>query len=191
MPKEGGASAGKDADKGAAGGGGGGKDAAAPKGGGGGAAGAGPGGKGTPSKDAAAAAGKDAGKNNKDGKDDGKTTSLLKMPEQSNDYRVVVLGAGGVGKSSLVLRFVQGTFRESYIPTVEDTYRQVCTFKRPRIEHQPRRTISKQDPQRRLLFQKMLKATLIHNSTKHSFSAGACLPGSPLHCGQCCIVFVY
>ncbi|XP_022256783.1 GTP-binding protein Di-Ras2-like [Limulus polyphemus] len=47
------------------------------------------------------------------------------MPEQSNDYRVVVFGAGGVGKSSLVLRFIQGTFRESYIPTIEDTYRQV------------------------------------------------------------------
>ncbi|CAM9664404.1 GTP-binding protein Di-Ras2-like [Lethenteron reissneri] len=49
------------------------------------------------------------------------------MPEQSNDYRVVVFGAGGVGKSSLVLRFVRGTFRESYIPTVEDTYRQVIS----------------------------------------------------------------
>lgn len=46
-------------------------------------------------------------------------------PEQSNDYRVVVFGAGGVGKSSLVLRFIKGTFRESYIPTIEDTYRQV------------------------------------------------------------------
>ena len=49
------------------------------------------------------------------------------MPEQSNDYRVAVFGAGGVGKSSLVLRFVKGTFRESYIPTVEDTYRQVIS----------------------------------------------------------------
>lgn len=50
-----------------------------------------------------------------------------KMPEQSNDYRVVVFGAGGVGKSSLVLRFVKGTFRDTYIPTVEDTYRQVIS----------------------------------------------------------------
>ncbi|KAG8132525.1 hypothetical protein E2320_010381 [Naja naja] len=49
------------------------------------------------------------------------------MPEQSNDYRVVVFGAAGVGKSSLVLRFIQGTFRETYIPTVEDTYRQVIS----------------------------------------------------------------
>jgi Ras-related protein Rap-1B len=50
------------------------------------------------------------------------------MPEQSNDYRVVVFGAGGVGKSSLVLRFIKGTFRDSYIPTIEDTYRQVGTY---------------------------------------------------------------
>jgi len=79
--------------------------------------------KGTPSKEAAPKETKDK----KDAKDDAKQVSLLKMPEQSNDYRVVVLGAGGVGKSSLVLRFVQGTFRESYIPTVEDTYRQVIS----------------------------------------------------------------
>lgn len=50
------------------------------------------------------------------------------MPEQSNDYRVVVFGAGGVGKSSLVLRFIRGTFRETYIPTIEDTYRQVSAL---------------------------------------------------------------
>ncbi|KAL5971289.1 GTP-binding protein Di-Ras2 [Taenia solium] len=49
------------------------------------------------------------------------------MPEQPNDYRVAVFGASGVGKSSLVLRFVKGTFREAYIPTIEDTFRQVIS----------------------------------------------------------------
>eukprot|EP00092_Neocalanus_flemingeri_P036541 GFUD01039784.1.p1 GENE.GFUD01039784.1~~GFUD01039784.1.p1 ORF type:complete len:194 (+),score=63.69 GFUD01039784.1:282-863(+) len=49
------------------------------------------------------------------------------MPELSNDYRVVVFGAGGVGKTSLVLRFINGTFRESYIPTIEDTYKKVIS----------------------------------------------------------------
>ncbi len=50
------------------------------------------------------------------------------MPEQPNDYRVAVFGASGVGKSSLVLRFVKGTFRDAYVPTIEDTFRQVGLF---------------------------------------------------------------
>lgn len=49
------------------------------------------------------------------------------MPEQSNDYRVVVFGAAGVGKSSLVLRFVKG--KKSKWDEVERVGRQEETRK--------------------------------------------------------------
>jgi len=37
-------------------------------------------------------------------------------------YRVVVLGDGGVGKSALVLQYVQRSFIEHHDPTIEDAY---------------------------------------------------------------------
>ncbi|CAE7231418.1 unnamed protein product [Rhizoctonia solani] len=37
-------------------------------------------------------------------------------------YSTIVLGAGGVGKSSLTLRLVEGAFFDGYDPTIEDVY---------------------------------------------------------------------
>uniref|UniRef100_G3UFL3 DIRAS family GTPase 3 n=2 Tax=Loxodonta africana TaxID=9785 RepID=G3UFL3_LOXAF len=50
------------------------------------------------------------------------------MPQKRyKEFRVVVLGSSGVGKSALVQRWVRGTFRDTYLPTIEDTYRQVVS----------------------------------------------------------------
>ena len=39
------------------------------------------------------------------------------------EYKLVVLGTGGVGKSALTVQFVQNIFVERYDPTIEDSYR--------------------------------------------------------------------
>lgn len=39
------------------------------------------------------------------------------------EYKAVMLGSGGVGKSALTVKFVTGQFAERYDPTVEDFYR--------------------------------------------------------------------
>ena len=43
------------------------------------------------------------------------------------EFKVVVLGSGGVGKSALTVQFVSGHFMEKYDPTIEDFYRKVSS----------------------------------------------------------------
>ncbi|KIK63212.1 hypothetical protein GYMLUDRAFT_242257 [Collybiopsis luxurians FD-317 M1] len=44
-----------------------------------------------------------------------------------HQFKVVVLGAGGVGKSALTVRFIQDKFLEHYDPTIEEAYRRPIT----------------------------------------------------------------
>ncbi|GAM22830.1 hypothetical protein SAMD00019534_060050 [Acytostelium subglobosum LB1] len=44
----------------------------------------------------------------------------------ANEYKLVVMGGGGVGKSALTIQFIQNHFIEEYDPTIEDSYRRQC-----------------------------------------------------------------
>eukprot|EP01101_Sappina_pedata_P005995 TRINITY_DN287_c0_g1_i1.p1 TRINITY_DN287_c0_g1~~TRINITY_DN287_c0_g1_i1.p1 ORF type:complete len:187 (-),score=60.55 TRINITY_DN287_c0_g1_i1:25-585(-) len=45
----------------------------------------------------------------------------------ATEYRVVIVGDGGVGKSALTIQFIKNVFVTDYDPTIEDSYRkQLC-----------------------------------------------------------------
>ncbi|CAH1793109.1 unnamed protein product [Owenia fusiformis] len=52
----------------------------------------------------------------------------------SRKYNIVMLGAGGVGKSALVRQFLYGKWHQQYKPTVEQYYRHLMRFT-PKICH--------------------------------------------------------
>lgn len=41
------------------------------------------------------------------------------------EHKVIVVGAGGAGKSALTQRFMYGNFVEEYEPTTADSYRKI------------------------------------------------------------------
>ena len=43
-------------------------------------------------------------------------------PRNGKEYKIVLLGAGGVGKSSLTIMFTQNHFVDEYDPTIEDRF---------------------------------------------------------------------
>lgn len=42
------------------------------------------------------------------------------------EYKLVVVGGGGVGKSALTIQLIQSHFVDEYDPTIEDSYRKPC-----------------------------------------------------------------
>ncbi|GAB1601033.1 ras-related protein M-Ras-like [Argonauta hians] len=47
---------------------------------------------------------------------------MVKPPNDSSTYKLVVVGEGGVGKSALTIQFFQKLFVQDYDPTIEDSY---------------------------------------------------------------------
>ncbi|XP_061494349.1 GTPase KRas isoform X2 [Rhineura floridana] len=43
--------------------------------------------------------------------------------QKMTEYKLVVVGAGGVGKSALTIQLIQNHFVDEYDPTIEDSYR--------------------------------------------------------------------
>ena len=46
----------------------------------------------------------------------------------TSEYKLVVVGGGGVGKSALTIQLVQHNFVDEYDPTIEDSYRKQATI---------------------------------------------------------------
>ncbi|XP_065181174.1 circularly permutated Ras protein 1-like [Sycon ciliatum] len=73
-------------------------------------------------------------------------TLVRNTPRYSKEYKVVVLGSGGVGKSSLTIRFIQNHFVSDYDPTIEDSYRKQCIV--PGIPAEMRRGVQPVKPKK-------------------------------------------
>ncbi len=44
------------------------------------------------------------------------------------EYKLIVVGGGGVGKSALTIQLIQSHFVDEYDPTIEDSYRKQCVI---------------------------------------------------------------
>ncbi|XP_055911685.1 ras-like protein 2 [Eupeodes corollae] len=49
-------------------------------------------------------------------------------PGQTQTYKLVVVGGGGVGKSAITIQFIQSYFVTDYDPTIEDSYTKQCVI---------------------------------------------------------------
>merc|ERR1712159_497992 len=53
---------------------------------------------------------------------------LLHDSDNMTEYKLVIVGGGGVGKSACTIQLIQNNFIEEYDPTIEDSYRKQVTI---------------------------------------------------------------
>ncbi|KAI9903980.1 hypothetical protein N3K66_000509 [Trichothecium roseum] len=53
---------------------------------------------------------------------------MASMTKSLREYKLVVVGGGGVGKSCLTIQLIQSHFVDEYDPTIEDSYRKQCVI---------------------------------------------------------------
>ena len=53
---------------------------------------------------------------------------MSKDKDVDKQYKLVVVGGGGVGKSALTIQFIQSHFVSDYDPTIEDSYTKQCVI---------------------------------------------------------------
>merc|ERR1712072_1429183 len=51
-----------------------------------------------------------------------------KLISTMTEYKLVIVGGGGVGKSALTIQLIQNNFIDEYDPTIEDSYRKQVTI---------------------------------------------------------------
>ena len=66
---------------------------------------------------------------------------IRRTPRHGKDYKLAIMGSGGVGKSSICVRYCTEIFVECYDPTIEDSYRKQVVVKgipkAMRMDHSP------------------------------------------------------
>ena len=76
---------------------------------------------------------------------------VRRTPRYSKEYKLVIMGSGGVGKSAICLQFVQCHFVNEYDPTIEDSYRKQCVIRGIPDENMMNRIAKKKSSQPGLL----------------------------------------
>ncbi|KAG0054220.1 GTP-binding protein [Gryganskiella cystojenkinii] len=64
------------------------------------------------------------------------TSTVTTAPATTRVRRIVLLGSRAVGKSSMIIQYVDNVFTESYFPTIERTFTKPLTFRGQQYEIQ-------------------------------------------------------